>query len=156
MPKTTDPLPPSGDMENSQTLFARANEAAGRKDKPTARKLLDELIFFEPGNEEAWLLLSKVVDDLNEVSDCLQHVLAINPNNQAARQKYDDLLRRHPNLAELDPAKAADYAKAKAAKKAEVRAAKKAEKAEAKAAKKAEEAKKKAEAAGKTATAKRK
>jgi len=113
-------------MEDSQTLFARATAAVGRKDKPSARKLLDELIFFEPENEEAWLLLSKVVDDLNEVSDCLQHVLALNPNNQAARQKYDDLLSRHPHLAELDPVKAADYDKAKAAKKAEAKAAKKA------------------------------
>ncbi len=115
-------------MQDRQTLFTRASEALTRKDKPTARKLLDELIFFEPDNEEAWLLLSKVVDHLNEVSDCLQHVLALNPHNQAARQKYDELLRRHPHLAELDPARAAEYAKAKAAKKAEARAAKKANK----------------------------
>jgi hypothetical protein len=113
-------------MGNSQALFSRASEAAAAKDKPIARKLLDELIFFEPDNEEAWLLLSKVVDDLNEVSDCLQHVLALNPNHQAARAKYDELLNRHPTLARLDPAKAADYEKAKAAKKAEAKAAKKA------------------------------
>ena len=113
-------------MENNPSLYAQANAAVGRKDKPTARKLLDELIFFEPGNEEAWLLLSKVVDDLNEVSDCLQHVLALNPNHAVARQKYDELLSRHPDLARLDPAKAADFEKAKAAKKAKARAAKKA------------------------------
>jgi hypothetical protein len=135
-------------MENSQSLFSRASEAAASKDKPTARKLLDELIFFEPGNEEAWLLLSKVVDDLNEVSDCLQHVLGLNPSNQAARQKYDELLSRHPNLAKLDPAKAAEYEKARAAKKARAKAAKKAEKAEAKAVKKSE-------ATAETVTAKR-
>ncbi len=115
-------------MQDRQTLFTRASEALTRKDKPTARKLLDELIFFEPDNAEAWLLLSKVVDHLNEVSDCLQHVLALNPNHPVARQKYDELLRRHPNLARLDPAKAADYEKAKAAKKAEARAARKAKK----------------------------
>jgi hypothetical protein len=126
-------------MDNNKNLFDRASAAAAHKDKPAARKLLDELIFFEPGNEEAWLLLSKVVDDLNEVSDCLQHVLALNPNHPDARQKYDELLKRHPNLAKLDPVKAADYEKAKAAKKAEEKASKK--------------AKKKAEAAGKAATA---
>ncbi len=123
-------------MENRQALFARASEAAARKDKPTAKKLLDELIFHEPGNEEAWLLLSKVVDHLNEVSDCLQHILALNPHNQAARQKYDELLSRHPHLAELDPAIAADYEKAKAAKRDAAKAAKKAEKAKKKAANK--------------------
>jgi len=113
-------------MEDKPSLFVKASEAAARKDKSTARKLLDELIFFEPGNEEAWLLLSKVVDDRNEVSDCLQHVLALNPNHQAAREKYDELLRHHPDLASLDPAKAADYQKAKAAKKAQAKAAKEA------------------------------
>jgi phage baseplate assembly protein W len=70
-----------------------------------------------------------VVDDLNEVSDCLQHVLALNPGNQVARQKYEALLHRHPNLAALDPAKAGDYEKAKAAAKAAKKAAAKAEKA---------------------------
>ena len=113
-------------MENDQTLFSRASKAAASNDRPAARKLLDELIFFEPDNAEAWLLLSKVVDDLNEVSDCLQHVLALNPNHPVARQKYDVLLNHHPTLARLDPAKAADYEKAKAAKKAEARTAKKA------------------------------
>ncbi len=115
-------------MENRPSLFDKASAAASRKDKPTARKLLDELIFFEPENEQAWLLLADVVDDLNEVSDCLQRVLAINPENTAAREKYDSLLRRHPNLARLDPALAAEYEKAQAAKKAAAKAARKAEK----------------------------
>jgi hypothetical protein len=94
-------------MENSPSLYTRASEAVGRGDKLVARNLLDELVFNEPGNEQAWLLLAEVVDDLNEVCDCLQHVLAINPHNAAARQKYDDLLRRFPELEELDPVKAA-------------------------------------------------
>ena len=121
-------------METNPSLYAQASAAAARKDKPAARKLLDRLIFNEPNNEQAWLLLADMVDDINEESDCLQHVLAINPLNPVAQQKYDSLLHHHPNLAKLDPAKAGDYEKARAA----AKAAKKAEKAE-----KAQAAKKK-------------
>jgi len=104
-------------MEDSPSLYTRASEAAARGDKLTAKNLLDELIFNEPGNKQAWLLLSGVVEDLNEVSDCLQHALAINPQDQVAQQKYDDLLRRVPELAELDPVKVAAAKKAEEAKK---------------------------------------
>ena len=121
-------------METNPSLYAQASAAAARKDKPAARKLLDRLIFNEPNNEQAWLLLADMVDDINEESDCLQHVLAINPLNPVAQQKYDNLLHHHPNLSKLDPAKTGDYEKAKvaakAAKKAAAKAAKKAEKAE--------------------------
>jgi len=113
-------------MEDNPSLFARASEAVTRGDKLTARKLLDELVFNEPGNEQAWLLLAQLVDDQNEECDCLQHVLALNPKNTAAQQKYDDLLRRFPELAELDPVKvAAAKAEADKAEEAEVEAAKK-------------------------------
>jgi len=101
-------------MEDSPSLYTRASEAPARGYKLTAKNLLDELIFNEPDNEQAWLLLSGVVEDLNEVCDCLQHALAINPQDQVAQQKYDELLRRVPELAELDPAKV-EEAKKKAA-----------------------------------------
>ena len=76
-------------MENHSSLYTQASAAAARKDKLAAKKLLDELIFHEPGNEQAWLLLADMVDNINEESDCLQHALAIDPENQVARQKYD-------------------------------------------------------------------
>jgi len=98
-------------MEDNPSLFVKASEAVARKDKPAAKKLLDELIFNEPGNEQAWLLLADVVDDINEASDCLQQALAINPHDPVAQQKYDDLLRWHPDLVELDPARAAGVTK---------------------------------------------
>ena len=59
-------------MENSPSLFAQASEAAGRGDRLTARCLLYELIYFEPCNRQAWLLLSQVVDDPLEVEICLR------------------------------------------------------------------------------------
>jgi DNA-binding SARP family transcriptional activator len=104
-------------MEDSPSLYARASQAAARGDKLTAKSLLDEVIFNDPNNEPAWLLLSDLVEDLNEVSDCLQHALAINPQDKAAQQKYDALLQRVPELAELDPTKIAEAKKAEEAKK---------------------------------------
>lgn len=102
-------------MADSNPLYARASQAAASGDKTTARGWLDELIVDEPDNAQAWLLLADMVEDLNEVYDCLQHVLALNPQNQAARQKLEALLIRIPELAELDPAKE----QAEAAKKVE-------------------------------------
>jgi len=49
-------------MENSPSLYTRASEAVGRGDKLAAKNLLDELVFNEPGNEQAWLLLAEVVE----------------------------------------------------------------------------------------------
>jgi len=56
-------------MDNSQSLFARASAAAGSGNKLTAERLLDELVVTDPDNEQVWLLLAKVFDDMNEVSD---------------------------------------------------------------------------------------
>jgi hypothetical protein len=113
-------------MEDSPSLFTQASEAAARGDKLAAKNLLDELVFSEPNNGQAWLLLAEVVEDRNEECDCLQQALAINPQNAAAQQKYDDLLRHFPELAELDPVKvAAAKAEADKAQEAEVEATKK-------------------------------
>ena len=80
-------------MNDPQSLFAQAKAAVERGYKITARTLLDELVFKDPKNEEAWLLLVEVVENENERVDCLQQVLAINPENAAAKQKYDQLPR---------------------------------------------------------------
>jgi len=111
-------------MDDDSSLFTRASQAAANGDKDTARNLLDELIVNQPDNEQAWLLLADMVEDLNEVDDCLQHVLAINPQNQAARQKLATLLIRLPELVDLDPAKQeADEKAAQAKEEAEKKAA---------------------------------
>jgi hypothetical protein len=70
-------------MENSLSLFAQASEAAGRGDRLTARCLLYELIYFEPCNHQAWLLLSQVVEDPLEVEVCLRKAQPIGEDNPA-------------------------------------------------------------------------
>jgi tetratricopeptide (TPR) repeat protein len=60
---------------------------AGRKDE--ARKLLTRAAELDERNEEAWLWLSAVVDNLENQQICLENVLAINPSNKRALQGLD-------------------------------------------------------------------
>jgi len=57
---------------------------AGRKAE--ARRLLEAILEADQRNEQAWLWLGAVVDDPQERITCLENVLALNPNNETARQ----------------------------------------------------------------------
>lgn len=78
---------------NADTLH-RAIAAArdGRRDD--ARALLLHLLEADPRNERAWLWLSGVVDDSEDVKICLENVLALNPSNPRARQGLEWLHAR--------------------------------------------------------------
>ena len=70
---------------NADTLHqAIAATRDGRRDD--ARALLLHLLEADPRNERAWLWLSGVVDDPEDVKICLENVLALNPSNPRARQ----------------------------------------------------------------------
>jgi tetratricopeptide (TPR) repeat protein len=56
---------------------------AGQKER--ARELLLQVIALDEEREAAWLWLSGVVDDPEEQQICLENVLALNPDNAAAR-----------------------------------------------------------------------
>jgi hypothetical protein len=57
---------------------------AGRKDE--ARRLLSRILETDPRDEEAWLWMSTVADTDEQRIRCLGQVLAINPDNAAARE----------------------------------------------------------------------
>ncbi len=57
---------------------------SGRKEE--ARTLLLRAVENDQYHEEAWLWLSAVVDTPEEQRTCLENVLAINPNNEKAKQ----------------------------------------------------------------------
>ncbi|MBN1218839.1 MAG: hypothetical protein JXM69_07925 [Anaerolineae bacterium] len=57
---------------------------SNRKDE--GRQLLNLLIQENPNNELAWLWMSSVVNTDEQRARCLYHVLAINPDNEAARR----------------------------------------------------------------------
>jgi tetratricopeptide (TPR) repeat protein len=54
--------------------------------KAQARRKLVQLTLEQPDHELAWLWLSDLLERPEQRRYCLQHVLQINPNNQAARQ----------------------------------------------------------------------
>lgn len=54
-------------------------------DKSGARTLLNEAVQLDPSSEEAWLWLSRVVETNADWLHCLERVLAINPENAAAK-----------------------------------------------------------------------
>jgi hypothetical protein len=72
-------------MDTTATLNQAILAAkAGRKGE--ARRLLESVLDADERNEQAWLWLSGVLDDVEDRTICLENVLTINPGNQAARQ----------------------------------------------------------------------
>ena len=56
----------------------------GRKEE--ARALLLKATELDPYNEQAWLWLSGLMDGPDDQRTCLENVLAINPENERAKQ----------------------------------------------------------------------
>jgi tetratricopeptide (TPR) repeat protein len=72
--------------EEVARLLQEGIAAAKAGDKVTAKRLLIEVTDRDPHNEQAWLWLSGVVDDQDEMQICLENVLSINPENERARK----------------------------------------------------------------------
>jgi len=67
-------------------LLRQGIAAARAGNRAEARALLTRVIEGDERNEQAWLWLSGVVDDPNDIRSCLHNVLELNPNNAQARQ----------------------------------------------------------------------
>ncbi|MBI5668944.1 MAG: tetratricopeptide repeat protein [Chloroflexi bacterium] len=78
---------------------------AGKKDE--ARAFLLKAVEIDERNEQAWLWLSAVVDSAEEQQICLENVLAINPNNERARQGIQ-MLKQKSLPPSPSPARAED------------------------------------------------
>ncbi len=65
---------------------------AGRKDE--ALKLLTKATELDEQNEEAWLWLSAVVDNVENQQICLENVVAINPKNTRALQGLEMIRKK--------------------------------------------------------------
>ena len=65
-------------------LLLEAMSAKQSGDIALAKQLLSQALIQEPGNEAAWMLMSDVVEDVRLRRNCLERVLAINPENTAA------------------------------------------------------------------------
>jgi hypothetical protein len=83
-------------MTTTSTLLQTAIQAIKAGDKATGRRLLAEALRADPGNEQAWLWMSGVVDSDEQQRQCLERVLVINPANALARQGLAALQHKAP------------------------------------------------------------
>lgn len=81
-------------MASANELLQRGMKAAKARQVAEALGLLKQLVELEPRNEMAWLWLSEVVGTDEHRIVCLENVLAINPDNQAAQKGLAFLKRR--------------------------------------------------------------
>src|SRR6478672_6566867 len=65
----------------------------GRRDE--ARALISQAVVDDDRNEQAWLWLSGLVEDPEDIRTCLENVLHINPDNVKAQQGLVWLEQRH-------------------------------------------------------------
>ena len=78
-------------------------DALKEGDKAKARKLLAAAIKENPNDEDAWLAMAYAVEDEAQYIECMQRVIAINPDNRQAKKA----------LAKVDAAEKASAAGAK-------------------------------------------
>jgi peptide/nickel transport system permease protein len=64
--------------------LSEAREALQRGERVHARRLIRQVLLTDPRNEQAWLMMARAVDKQEQVIDCLEQVLKINPGNASA------------------------------------------------------------------------
>jgi peptide/nickel transport system permease protein len=67
----------------STPAFEEASSAVQRGERVHARKLLRSILLENPRDEQAWLLMARVVDTPDMVIDCLKRAAQLNPQNLA-------------------------------------------------------------------------
>ena len=70
-----------------------ARDAFQRGEIITARRLVAQVLLVDPVNEQAWLLMARLVNNRDRVIDCLEHALRINPTNLATQSALRSIKR---------------------------------------------------------------
>jgi hypothetical protein len=65
-------------------ILQEALSAIQRGDMPLAKQLLSQAVIQDPSNDNAWMMMSKVAEDVKSKRNYLERALAINPNNVEA------------------------------------------------------------------------
>jgi len=73
--------------EDTQEKVVNAYQIACRGDFDHARMILEEALYDNSENIEAWLLLADLAEDQDEARQCYQMILEINPDNWIAQQR---------------------------------------------------------------------
>jgi len=88
----------------AELMFQRGVAAAIGGQRITAADLLRAAVRLDPQHEHAWLWLSGVLDDRDDVVLCLRAVLRINPENRRARQGLAQLNSSSTPVGDTQPA----------------------------------------------------
>ncbi len=83
--------PPPNTTVTDDPALQYAIEAISHGDMASGKQVLLRILRSNPRNEKAWLWLSDAYTSVEQRKMCLQRVLAINPDNQAARQRLAQL-----------------------------------------------------------------
>lgn len=83
------------------SMLDDAIQAIRMGDKEEGRRLLEEMLETDEGNEDVWLWLTTVVDTDEDREVCLENVLAINPNNTIAQRNLNALKAGNFNPADI-------------------------------------------------------
>jgi hypothetical protein len=72
-------------------LFRAAEDAAARRDDATAYALLRRILLEHPTFVPAWISMSKIVTDITQQRECLKRALALDPENEVARERLEQI-----------------------------------------------------------------
>ncbi|WP_029214683.1 hypothetical protein [Kallotenue papyrolyticum] len=79
----------------AEQYYQRGVAAARGGQREMAERLLRQAVRLNPHHEQAWLWLSGVLDDPDDIAFCLRAVLDLDPDNERARQGLAWLEQRH-------------------------------------------------------------
>ena len=88
------------------SLYNQALAAMEAGDRDQARGLLAELVRANSRHEQGWLRLASVVNNRQQMADCLRRVLALNPKNLTARDWLAEVQRPLNQTSDLSAAMA--------------------------------------------------
>ncbi len=85
-PASAEAMPPVPADDPASELVHQAEQALTDGDRPGAYQLYVQATEVSTRSEAAWLGRARTTDDIDEALTCLEQVLAINPDNTAARE----------------------------------------------------------------------
>lgn len=89
-------------MDELEELYVNGIASAKSGNYRLAQAFFKKVVRTDPRHEGAWLWLSEVLEDADDIVYCLETVLAINPHNEKARLALD-VVRDHREKAERPP-----------------------------------------------------
>ena len=88
----------------STDRLGEARQAMQNGDRIQARRLVSQVLFSDQRNEQAWLMMARLGDTEQQVVECLEWALKVNPYNESTRTALVALKRKSAAQARPTPA----------------------------------------------------